>query len=168
VLFQNFAQYWFTARENIGIGNILEIQNTEKIKQAAAKSGADIMIEALPQTYENLLSPAFEGGIDLSGGQWQMIGIARGMFADPKLIVLDEPTSALDALAEAKVFEEIEHIAEGTTMFIVSHRFATVRNADRIFVLEQGHVTEQGSHQELMAMKGLYHKMFTTQAEGYK
>lgn len=168
VLFQKYAQYWFTVRENIGIGNVEDIDNKDLIEKAGTKAGIDSVLEKLPNGYENMLSTDFKDGKDLSGGEWQKVGIARGLFANPKFIVLDEPTSALDALAEAKVFEEIESIAKDTTMLIVSHRFATVRNADKILVLENGQISEQGSHDELMAKNGLYFKMFTTQAEGYK
>jgi ATP-binding cassette subfamily B protein len=112
-----------------------------------------------------MLSTDFPQGVDLSGGGWQKIGIARGMFAEPRLIVLDEPTSALDALAEARVFEHIHSVAEGMTMLMVSHRFSTVRKADRIIVLEHGRIVEHGTHDELMTKNGLYHEMFETQAE---
>jgi len=168
VLFQYFARYWFTLRENIGIGNIEDIKNSELIKAAGDKAGLDTILPKLPHGYENMMSTDFTDGKDLSGGEWQKVGIARGMFANPKFIVLDEPTSALDALAEAKVFQEIEKMASDTTMLIVSHRFATVRNADKIIVLEDGKISEQGSHEKLMTENGLYAKMFLTQAEGYK
>lgn len=114
-----------------------------------------------------MLDTSFKDGTDLSGGQWQKIGIARALFANPKFIVLDEPTSALDALSEEKVFEEIQKLSENTTMLIVSHRFATVRNADRIIVLDKGKISENGTHEKLMEKKGLYFEMFTAQAKGY-
>ena len=168
VLFQFFARYWFTLRENVGLGNVEDIENIKFISEAGRRAGLDTILPKLTHGYENMLSTDFKDGKDLSGGEWQKIGIARGLFANPKFIVLDEPTSALDALAEARVFEEINKLAVDTSMLIVSHRFATVRNADHIIVLEKGMISEQGSHDELMKKKGLYHEMFTTQAEGYK
>lgn len=168
VLFQNFAKHWLTPRENIALGKIEDMDRLDLVKEAARKSGADEFVQRLKNNYENMLSTDFVDGVDLSGGQWQKIGIARGIFANPKLIILDEPTSALDALAESHVFEEIEELGKDATMIIVSHRFATVRNAEKIIVLENGEIVEQGNHEELMKNKNLYHKMFTTQAEGYK
>jgi len=168
VLFQQFAQYWFTLRENIGLGNVEDINSKGLIEAAAEKAGLDNVISKLPKKFENMLSTDFKDGKNLSGGEWQKVGLARGFFANPKLIVWDEPTSALDALAEQEIFDEIQKISNDTTMIIVSHRFATVRNADKILVLQNGQITEQGTHDELMAHEGLYKKMFTTQAEGYK
>lgn len=167
ILFQNFAKYWLSARENIGLGSIRDIENIELISKASRKSGADKIVKNLEFGYETLLSTDMEGGVDLSGGQWQKIGIARGLFSDPKLIILDEPTSALDAISEAEVFDNLSKISKNTTMVIVSHRFSTVRNADRIIVLDKGVILEQGTHQELMKIEGLYHEMFTSQAKGY-
>lgn len=167
VLFQYFARYWFTVTENVSLSRIAEKSNTQKIDQALARADAESLIEKLPRKKETMLSTDFTDGVDLSGGEWQKIGIARCMFADPKFIILDEPTSALDALAEARVFDQLYALAEDTTMLIVSHRFATVRKADSIIVLQHGRIVEQGSHAELMAHKWLYEEMFTTQAAGY-
>jgi ATP-binding cassette subfamily B protein len=167
-LFQSFAKLWFSPRENIGIGNIEDIDNLKLVKDAATKSGANDFIEKLKNGYETFLTTSLKGGTDLSGGQWQKIGIARSIFANPKFIVLDEPTSALDALAEIEVFKQIESLSNEATMVIVSHRFATVRQANRILVLEDGAILEQGTHEELMANKAMYHEMFTAQALGYK
>jgi len=168
ILFQEFAKYWLSVRENIGLGSVEDIKDKKLVKQAAKKAGADKMIDKLPMKYENPLSTNMKRGTDLSGGQWQKIGIARGLFSDPQLIVLDEPTSALDALAEDEVFEEIAKISSDTTMIIVSHRFSTVRNTDKILVLKSGKISEQGTHQKLMKNEKLYYKMFTSQAKGYK
>ncbi len=168
VLFQYFARYWFTARENIALGNLDFINDNERLKKAIEKGDARELIDGLPKKENTMLSTDFPQGVDLSGGGWQKIGIARGMFAEPRLIVLDEPTSALDALAEARVFEHIHTVAEGMTMLMVSHRFSTVRKADRIIVLEHGRIVEHGTHDELMTKNGLYHEMFETQAEGYR
>lgn len=139
--------------ENVSLSRIAEKSNTQKIDQALARADAESLIEKLPRKKETMLSTDFTDGVDLSGGEWQKIGIARCMFADPKFIILDEPTSALDALAEARVFDQLYALAEDTTMLIVSHRFATVRKADSIIVLQHGRIVEQGSHAELMAHK---------------
>ncbi|MCC7304250.1 ABC transporter ATP-binding protein [bacterium] len=168
VLLQRFAQYWFTVRENIGLSNIEDIENTSLVQRAAKHVGADKMINKLTHKYETSLSTDFKDGVELSGGQWQSIGIARGIFADPTFIILDEPTSALDALAEEKVFTEINAATKQATTIIISHRFATIRNVDKVFVLDKGIIVEQGNHQELMIRKGLYYKMFTAQAKGYE
>ncbi len=168
VLFQKFAKYWFSIAENIGIGNMEFIDDRARIEETGKKAGVDKIVEKLPNGYATMLKTDFKGGIDLSGGQWQKVGIARGIYADPKLIIMDEPTSALDALAESQVFKQLDELAKDTTMIIVSHRFATVRNAHKILVLENGIISEQGTHEELIGNEGLYHKMFTSQAEGYK
>lgn len=165
MLFQYFARYWFTVRENIALGNLDFINDKERLERAIEKGDARELIDELPKKEDTMLSTDFPQGVDLSGGGWQKIGIARGMFAEPRLIVLDEPTSALDALAEARVFEHIHSVAEGMTMLMVSHRFSTVRKADRIIVLEHGRIVEHGTHDELMTKNGLYHEMFETQAE---
>lgn len=168
VLFQSFAKLWFSVRENIGVGNLEDINNIELIKEAARKADAQEFINNLPKQYETLLSRDFKDGRDLSGGQWQKLGIARAVFASPKFIVLDEPTSALDALAEAEVFENIHKISKESTVLVISHRFSTVRNANKIIVIENGTISEQGNHEELLESNGLYKEMFNAQAEGYK
>ena len=167
VLFQNFARYWFTVTENVALSNISQKDDAERVSQALARADAESLVEKLPRKKETMLSTDFTDGVDLSGGEWQKIGIARCMFANPKFIILDEPTSALDALAESRVFDQIYSLAEDTTMLIVSHRFATVRKSDSIIVLQHGRIVEQGSHTELMSHHGLYEEMFTTQAAGY-
>lgn len=167
VLFQYFARYWFTVRENVALSHIADKDDNVRVSHALARADAESLVAKLPHKEDTMLSTDFTDGVDLSGGEWQKIGIARCMFADPKFIILDEPTSALDALAEARVFDQLYALAEDTTMLIVSHRFATVRKADSIIVLQHGCIVEQGSHAELMAHKWLYEEMFTTQAAGY-
>ena len=168
VLFQSFAKLWLSVRENIGLGNVEDMNNMELIEQAADKADAEKFISKLPKKYETLLSKDFKNGTDLSGGQWQKLGIARAVFADPKLIVLDEPTSALDSLAESEVFKNINEISKESTIVVISHRFATVRNANRILVLKDGALLEQGTHEELLENNQLYSEMFKEQAKGYK
>jgi len=168
VLFQYFAKYWFSLRENIGIGNFEDINNINLIQNAANKAGLEKIISKLPNKLDNMLSTDFKDGKDLSGGEWQKVGLARGFFANPKLIILDEPTSALDAISEQEIFDEIQKVSIDTTMIIVSHRFATVRNAGKILVIENGIISEQGTHEKLMTNRTLYYKMFTVQAEGYR
>ena len=167
VLFQNFARYWFTVDENVALSRIDRLSEKRHIADALGRADALSLVDKLPRKWQTMLSTDFTDGVDLSGGEWQKIGIARCMFADPKFIILDEPTSALDALAEARVFDQLYTLAEDTTMLIVSHRFATVRKADSIIVLQHGRIVEQGSHHELMSHGWLYEEMFTTQAAGY-
>jgi ATP-binding cassette subfamily B protein len=167
VLFQNFARYWFSVDENVALSRIDRLSEKRHISDALGRADALSLVDKLPRKWQTMLSTDFTDGVDLSGGEWQKIGIARCMFADPKFIILDEPTSALDALAEARVFDQLYALAEDTTMLIVSHRFATVRKADSIIVLQHGKIVEQGSHTELMTHKWLYEEMFTTQAAGY-
>lgn len=167
ILFQSFAKMWFKVKENIAIGNIEDMDDITLIQDAAIRADAQQFINELPNKYDNYLTNDIKDGVDLSGGQWQKIGIARSMFASPKLIVLDEPTSALDALAEAEVFGQINHLSQNATVIIVSHRFSTVRQAQKIIVLDHGTLIEMGSHDELIIKDGKYHKMFTTQAQGY-
>ena len=167
ILFQQFARYWFTVRQNVGLSDVARIQDVEGVRRAGEKAGVDTVVDPLPDGYETMLSTDFDNGTDLSEGQWQKVGIARGLFADPYLVVLDEPTSALDAIAETEVFERIENAARDSTTIIVSHRFSTVRKADRILVLDEGEIVESGTHEELMANRRLYSQMYVAQAKGY-
>ncbi len=168
VIFQDYVRFDMTARENISVGNINEWANQPLIKQAAQKSLASEVIEDLPQQYEQMLGRRFEEGMNLSGGQWQKIALGRAYMREAQLMILDEPTAALDARAEYNVFERFSELTQDKTAVLISHRFSTVRMADRILVLEKGKKKELGSHEELLAMDGIYAELFSLQAEGYK
>ena len=166
VIFQDFVRYEMTARENIATGRI----DAEEfpIRQAARKSRADHLIERLPHRYDQLLGRRFEGGVDLSGGEWQKIALARAYLRDAQVLILDEPTASLDARAEYEVFQRFAELTEGRMALLISHRFSTVRMADRIVVLENGRIAEEGNHHELLALRGRYSGMFELQAAGYR
>jgi ATP-binding cassette, subfamily B, bacterial len=171
VIFQDYVNYYLTARENIGVGRIEEVENRELVISAAHKSGANIAIEKLPQSYETTLGRWFksvEESTQLSGGEWQKIALARAFIRDAHILALDEPTSALDARAEYEVFKHFRALTTNKTAIFISHRFSTVRLADRIFVLENGHIIENGTHPELMALGERYAELFNLQAEAYR
>lgn len=171
VIFQDFVNYYLTARENIGVGRIDEIENKALVISAAHKSGADAVIEKLPQSYETTLGRWFknlEESTQLSGGEWQKIALARAFIRDAHILALDEPTSALDARAEYEIFNHFRSLTTNKTALFISHRFSTVRLADRIFVLENGHIIENGTHHELMALEERYAELFNLQAEAYR
>ncbi len=168
VIFQDFMRYEMTARENIAIGRV-ELPHTEaEIESAAQKSLAQGVIEKMPGGYDQMLGRRFEGGVDLSGGEWQKIALARAYLRDAQLLVLDEPTAALDAKSELEVFERFAELTEGKMALLISHRFSTVRMADRIVVLEGGRLVEEGTHQQLVALGGRYAGMFEMQAASYR
>lgn len=167
VLNQDFARYQLSAGDNIGFGNLKERENQLRIEQAALNSGADRVVETLKSGYQTRLGKMFKGGVDLSGGQWQKIGMARAFMSDAPILILDEPTAALDAIAEYELFEKFRALTAGKMTFFVSHRFSTVQLADRIVVLENSQIIEVGSHQELMTQNGLYAEMFNLQASSY-
>ncbi|MGB3573388.1 MAG: ABC transporter ATP-binding protein [Phormidesmis sp.] len=167
VLFQDFARYALSAQDNIGFGDLPNRGDTQQIFQAAAEAGADPVIKQLDKGYETVLGKMFTGGVDLSGGQWQKIGLARAFMSQAQVLILDEPTAAVDAIAEHDLFERFRQLTKGKMTFLVSHRFSTVRMADRIVVLENGEIIENGTHDELMAKPGRYEEMFRLQAESY-
>ncbi len=168
VIFQDFLRYSFSAAENIGVGRIEDAADRDRIVAAAEQSLADPVIQKLPDGYDQMLGRTFSKGHDLSGGEWQKIAIARAYMRNAELIILDEPTAALDARAEAEVFTRFKNLAEGTTAVLISHRFSTVRMADRIVVLADGKVEEQGTHAELMQNGARYAELFELQAAGYR
>ena len=168
VIFQDFFRYEFNLRENIAVGNIQEIDNLGLIKTAAELSLADEVVAEMTDGYEQQLGRRFNRGQELSGGQWQKVALARAYMKDAKVLILDEPTSALDAKAEFEVFERFIGLTEGKTSIIISHRFSTVRMADRILVLKDGLVSELGTHEELMLNDELYSELFELQAAGYQ
>jgi ABC-type multidrug transport system fused ATPase/permease subunit len=167
VLFQDFARYQLSAADNIGLGAPAYAGDRERLRAAAERVGALALIESLPSGWDTVLSREYDGGMDLSGGQWQRIALARAMFAvqaGARVLVLDEPTAALDVRAEAELYERFLELTEGLTTILISHRFSTVRRADRIVVLATGTVVEDGTHDQLMAAGGRYAEMFTLQA----
>lgn len=168
VIFQDFFKYEFTLRENIAVGNIAEIENDEKIKYAASRSLAEQVIAEMEDGLEQRLGRRFASGQELSGGQWQKVALARAYMKDADVMILDEPTSALDAQAEYDVFKRFIGLTQGKTSIIISHRFSTVRMADRILVLKDGQVLELGTHEELMENPKLYAELFKLQAAGYQ
>jgi ATP-binding cassette subfamily B protein len=168
VIFQDYLRYQMSFAQNIAVGNIKEKDNRELIIAAAHKSLADILAERLPGKYDQALGRRFNDGVELSGGEWQKIAIARAYMKDAQLLILDEPTSALDARAEFEVFQRFAELTEGKSAVLISHRFSTVRMADRILVLEKGELIEIGSHEELLKKEGRYAELFHLQAAGYR
>jgi ATP-binding cassette subfamily B protein len=168
VIFQDFFRYDMPVRENIGVGRVELVQNDEALWNAARRSKAEVTIASLPAGLEQMLGRRFEGGVDLSGGQWQRMALARAYLRDPQVLILDEPTASLDAAAEAEVFADFAELTKGKIALLISHRFSTVRNADRIVVLTGGQIAEQGTHDTLLAADGIYARLFTTQAANYR
>jgi ATP-binding cassette subfamily B protein len=168
VIFQDFVRYHLTAAENIAVGRIEERGDRARIEAAAHASLADEVIERLPQQYDQVIGKRFKSGIDLSGGEWQKIAIARAYMRDAQLLILDEPTASLDARSEFEVFQRFKELSEGKTAVLISHRFSSVRMADRILVLAEGQIEAAGTHHELLAAGGRYAELFELQAAGYR
>jgi ATP-binding cassette subfamily B protein len=168
VIFQDFMRYEMTARDNIAVGRVEEMNNLELIEAAAQKSMAHPTIMRLPQAYEQMLGRRFEQGVDISGGEWQKVALARAYLRDAQLLILDEPTAALDARSEFEVFHRFAELTAGKMALFISHRFSTVRSADRIIVLENGKIAEEGSHDQLASLGGRYAEMFEMQASSYR
>jgi ATP-binding cassette subfamily B protein len=168
VIFQDFMRYDMTAAENIAMGKIEDRENIFRLRSAAQKSLAEQVIRKLPKSYDQILGRRFEGGVDLSGGEWQKMALARAYLRDAQLLILDEPTAALDAKSEHEVFQRFAELTHGKMALLISHRFSTVKMADRILVLEQGQIAEQGDHEELLLRGGRYAEMFELQASSYR
>jgi ATP-binding cassette subfamily B protein len=168
VIFQDFVHYHLSAAENVGFGQVEALDDRPRIQAASRKSGAHEVIEALPEGYETTLGRWFFGGRELSGGEWQKVALGRAFMRECDLLVLDEPTASLDAENELRVFQQFRALTEERMAVIISHRFSTVRMADRIYVLDEGRVIEQGTHAELLALGGTYARLFTLQAESYR
>jgi ATP-binding cassette, subfamily B, bacterial len=168
VIFQDFVRYHLSAAENIGVGSIDDLGNRARIEWAAQRAMADGLIESLPLGYEQMIGRRFKTGVDLSGGQWQKIAIARAYMRDAQVMILDEPTAALDARSEFEVFQRFKDLSDDRTAVLISHRFSSVRMADRILVLAGGRVEASGTHEALMAQDGRYAELFELQAAGYR
>jgi ATP-binding cassette, subfamily B, bacterial len=168
VIFQDFMRYEMTARENIAVGRIERLYDDESVRAAAEKSLADGVIEKLAHRYNQMLGRRFEGGVDLSGGEWQKLALARAYLREAQVLILDEPTAALDARAEFEVFQRFNELTVGKMALFISHRFSTVRMAERIIVLENGAIEEEGNHDRLVALGGRYAEMFELQASSYR
>ena len=168
VIFQDFVRYHLAASENVGFGQIEALDREEQIIESARKSGAHSIIENLPNGYQTMLGRWFHGGHELSIGQWQKIALARAFMRDAEILVLDEPTASLDAETEYEIFRRFQELTVGKMAILISHRFSTVRMADRIVVIQEGRIAEIGSHEELLSQRGIYGHLFGLQAEGYR
>jgi ATP-binding cassette subfamily B protein len=168
VIFQDFVRYDFVMRENIAVGSIDQRDDDAAIESAASRSLADTVARRLAGRYDQMLGRRFDGGVDLSGGEWQKVALARAYLREAQLLILDEPTAALDARAEYEVFLRFSELTAGKMAVLISHRFSTVRMADRILVLRGGELADQGTHEELVARGGLYAELFQLQAAGYR
>jgi len=168
VIFQDYVTYFFSAAENIGVGRIGDVEDRALIEEAAEKSGAAEMIGRLPKGYDTTLGRWFDEGVQLSGGEWQKVALARAFMRDAEVLILDEPTASLDARAEYEIFAQMQRLTAGKMALFISHRFGTVRLADRILVLEHGKIKENGTHEELLALGGTYAELFDLQAAAYR
>jgi len=168
VIFQDYMRYDMLVRDNIGFGRIEDLTNQDRIEHSARKSLAAAVIDQLPRAYGQMLGRRFEDGVDLSTGQWQKIALARAYMRDAQVLILDEPTASLDARAEYEVFQRFAELTRDRMAILISHRFSTVRMADRILVLADGEILEQGTHQQLVTLGGRYAELFELQAAGYR
>lgn len=168
VIFQDFVRYHLTAAENIGVGQIDAMDDRARIEAAARRAYADQVVAGLPNGYDQVIGRRFRTGVDLSGGQWQKVAIARAYMRDAQVMILDEPTAALDARSEFEVFQRFKELSHGRTAVLISHRFSSVRMADRILVLDEGRLEASGTHTELLAQGGRYAELFELQAAGYR
>ncbi|HZY35858.1 MAG TPA: ABC transporter ATP-binding protein [Mucilaginibacter sp.] len=168
IIFQDYLRYQMTLSQNIAVGNINEKDNEELIREAARNSLADVLAEKFPDRYQQWLGRRFNEGVELSGGEWQKVALARAYMKDAQVLILDEPTAALDARAEYEVFQRFAELTKGKSAVLISHRFSTARLADRILVLNKGEILEVGTHKELLAKNGRYAELFNLQAKGYQ
>ena len=168
VIFQDFVRYDFILKENIGVSQVEALDDEERVRAAARRSLADSVASRLEQGYDHMLGRRFEGGVELSGGEWQKVALGRAYMRDAQVLILDEPTASLDARAEYEVFLRFAELTKGRMAVLISHRFSTVRMADRILVLRGGELVDQGTHEELVARGGLYAELFSLQAAGYR
>ncbi|GAE59989.1 ABC transporter permease and ATP-binding protein [Xanthomonas arboricola pv. pruni MAFF 301427] len=168
VIFQDFVRYHLSVGENIGVGQVDAMDDAPRIRAAAQRAMAGELIDSLPDGYDQLVGRRFKNSVDLSGGQWQKIAIARAYMRDAQLMILDEPTAALDARSEFEVFQRFKELSDNRTAVLISHRFSSVRMADRILVLAAGRIEANGTHAELMAQGGRYAELFELQAAGYR
>jgi len=168
VIFQDYVTYFFSAGENIGVGRLADMEDRAQVEAAAARSGADTVIARLPSGYDTTLGRWFDEGFQLSGGEWQKVALARAFMRDAEVLILDEPTASLDARAEYEIFARMQALTEGKMGLFISHRFSTVRLADRILVLEGGQISEDGTHEELLRLGGTYAELFNLQAAAYR
>jgi ATP-binding cassette, subfamily B, bacterial len=168
VIFQDFVRYDFILKENIGVSEIERMDDDVRIREAARRSRADDVAGRLAGGFGQMLGRRFDGGVELSGGEWQKVALARAYLREAQVLILDEPTAALDARAEYEVFLRFAELTKGRMAVLISHRFSTVRMADRILVLQGGEIVDQGTHEELVTRGGLYAELFSLQAAGYR
>jgi ATP-binding cassette subfamily B protein len=168
VIFQDFVRYHLSAGDNIAVGKIAARHDAARIERAAVRSQADEVIARLPGGYQQMIGKRFRNGVELSGGEWQKVAISRAYMREAQVLILDEPTAALDARSEFEVFQRFKELSDGKTAVLISHRFSSVRMADRILVLADGKVEAAGTHDELMLQSGRYAELFELQAAGYR
>jgi len=168
VIFQDFVRYDFVLKENIGVSQVEALEDDARVREAARRSLADSVASRLAKGYDQMLGRRFDGGVELSGGEWQKVALGRAYMRDAQVLILDEPTASLDARAEYGVFLRFAELTKGRMAVLISHRFSTVRMADRILVLQGGELVDQGTHEELVARGGLYAELFSLQAAGYR